>query len=73
MIGFCQHSSYIVALDLEEIAQKFNLTNLLRKCPEHIDVDISMCLLINVVRGPHDRGCMVVGFTTTCAISAYHH
>ena len=21
----------------------------------------------------HDRGCMVVGFTTTCVISAYHH
>jgi len=20
-----------------------------------------------------DRGCMVVGFPTTCAISAYHH
>jgi len=23
--------------------------------------------------GHHDRDCMVVGFTTTCAISAYHH
>jgi hypothetical protein len=26
-----------------------------------------------VVRGCHGRDCMVVGFTTTCAISAYHH
>ena len=25
------------------------------------------------VRGRHDRDLMVVGFTTTCTISAYHH
>ena len=24
-------------------------------------------------RDHHGRDCMVVGFTTTCAISAYHH
>jgi len=24
-------------------------------------------------RGRRGRDCMVVGFTTTCAISAYHH
>ena len=23
--------------------------------------------------GHHGHDCMVVGFTTTCAISAYHH
>jgi len=23
--------------------------------------------------GSHGRDCMVVGFTTTCAIGAYHH
>jgi hypothetical protein len=26
---------------------------------------------LNMIRGRRDR--MVVGFTTTCAISAYHH
>jgi hypothetical protein len=24
-------------------------------------------------RGRRGRDCMVVGFTTTCAVSAYHH
>jgi hypothetical protein len=26
-----------------------------------------------IERGRRGRDCMVVGFTTTCAISAYHH
>jgi hypothetical protein len=38
--------------------------------------DLSQCFnIMNVVRGRRCRGCMVVGhgFTTTYAISAYHH
>jgi hypothetical protein len=27
----------------------------------------------NVFRGRHGRDCMAIGFTTVCAISAYHH
>jgi hypothetical protein len=27
----------------------------------------------SIGRRVHDRICMVVGFITTCAISAYHH
>jgi hypothetical protein len=30
-------------------------------------------LASNAIRGRRGRGRMVVGFTTTCAISAYHH
>jgi hypothetical protein len=26
-----------------------------------------------IARGHRGRDCMVVGFTTTCSISAYHH
>jgi len=26
-----------------------------------------------ILLGPCGRDCMVVGFTTTCAVSAYHH
>ena len=26
-----------------------------------------------ITGGCHDRDCMLVGFTTTCAISAFHH
>ena len=28
---------------------------------------------INRIGGCHGRVCIVVGFTTTCVISAYHH
>jgi hypothetical protein len=30
-------------------------------------------MFLTDVRGHHGRDCMVVGFTTTCAISTYHH
>jgi len=37
-------------------------------------VDFWPCTLdTHLKEGHHDHGCMVVGFTTTCAISAYHH
>ena len=32
---------------------------------------LEVCL--NTNEGHRGRDCMVVGFTTTCAISAYHH
>jgi hypothetical protein len=34
----------------------------------------SLCqLLLQILMGGLGRDCMVVGFTTTCAISAYQH
>ena len=30
-------------------------------------------LHLKVFRGRRSRDCMVVGFATTCALSAYHH
>ena len=32
-----------------------------------------LLLISNAFRGRRGRDLMVVGFTTTCAISAYHH
>ena len=32
-----------------------------------------VCITSTDVRDHHGRDRMVVGFTTTCAISAYHH
>jgi len=29
--------------------------------------------ILQLSKGRHGRNCMVGGFTTTCAISAYHH
>ena len=33
----------------------------------------SFIFVLNTSRGRRDRDHMVVGFTTTCVISAYHH
>jgi hypothetical protein len=33
----------------------------------------NVCVSLNFNRGRHGRDRMVVGFTTICAISAYHH
>ena len=42
-----------------------------RSCIAYNDLcDVQIKL---VLRGRRDRDCMVVGFTTTCAISPYHH
>ena len=35
--------------------------------------EIRKAMIFNYYRGHGGRGHMVVGFTTTCAISAYHH
>jgi len=35
--------------------------------------EIRKAMIFNYYRGHGGRGRMVVGFTTTCAISAYHH
>ena len=37
-----------------------------------IIVLITFCIFLNTLRGCRGRDRMVVGFTTTCAISAYH-
>jgi hypothetical protein len=35
--------------------------------------DVPLCFFSFFLRGRHGRDCMVVGFTTIYAISAYHH
>ena len=41
--------------------------------PCYLDFKIQNKLITNSHGGRHGRDHMVVGFTTTCAISAYHH
>ena len=39
----------------------------------HIETKCLMFHIYVYIRGRRGRDCMVVGFTTTYAISAYHH
>ena len=45
---------------------------MLARIRQHITTHIQSLYKIWGRHG-RDHGCMVVGFTTTCAISAYHH
>ena len=44
-----------------------------RKCFHIISVLLTVYFKVKENRGRRDRDHMVVGFTTTCAISVYHH
>jgi hypothetical protein len=43
------------------------------KRPSNIAILLKANILVFTVGGRHGRDPMVVGFTTTCATSAYHH
>jgi hypothetical protein len=50
------------------------LTIRLLSCQTDVNLDEDNKLFFSkMCGGRRDRGRMVVGFTTTCAISAYHH
>jgi hypothetical protein len=49
------------------------LVSYLLSLEDCFSTDIGFHIDTNCPRGPRDRGRVVVGFTTTNAISAYHH
>ena len=61
------YGDYYIVLKKKEVHQEYIVSIL-----EIKDIEV-ICPHMTTFEGRHDRDCMVVGFTTTCAISAYRH
>ena len=75
-MSFCKKEKKKKKCSLILISSKYSsvlLVSYLLSLEDCFSTDIGFHMDTNCPRGPRVRGRMVVGFTTTNAISAYHH